>query len=55
MITNGLCSLVALAIDSDDVEVGSILILRDGKIYGGDFLVFSPEPTTVSVASGRVK
>lgn len=40
MITNGLYSLVALAIDGDDVEVGGILILRDGKIRGGDFFVF---------------
>ena len=40
MITNGLYSLAALAIDGVDVEVGGILILRDGKIYGGDSFVF---------------
>ena len=40
MIRNGLYSLIAVAIDSVDVEVGGILILRDGQIHGGDSFVF---------------
>jgi hypothetical protein len=41
MIENGLYSLIALAIDgSADVEVGGVLILRDGQVYGGDSFVF---------------
>jgi hypothetical protein len=40
MIRNGIYSLIALAIDGVDVEVGGVLILLDGKIYGGDSYVF---------------
>ena len=40
MIKNGLYSLAAVAIDGVDVEVGGILILRDGKSHGGDSYVF---------------
>ena len=40
MITNGLYSLMALAIDGADVDVGGVLILHDGKICGGDSFVF---------------
>jgi hypothetical protein len=40
MLKNGLYSLMALAIDGADVEVGGVLILRDGKVYGGDSFVF---------------
>ncbi len=40
MLKNGLYSLIALAIDGLDVEVGGVLILRDGKVYGGDSFVF---------------
>ena len=36
MISNGIYSLIALAIDGVDVEVGGVLILLDGKMYGGD-------------------
>jgi hypothetical protein len=40
MLKNGLYSLIALAIDGADIEVGGVLILRDGKVYGGDSFVF---------------
>jgi hypothetical protein len=40
MISNGLYSLIAVAIDGVDVEVGGVLILRDGQIHGGDSFVF---------------
>ena len=40
MIKNGLYSLIAVAIDGVDVEVGGVLILRDGQIHGGDSFVF---------------
>jgi hypothetical protein len=40
MIKNGLYSLTAVAIDGVDVEVGGVLILRDGKLHGGDSYVF---------------
>ena len=40
MIRNGLYSLIAVAIDGVDVEVGGVLILRDGQIHGGDSFVF---------------
>src|ERR1043165_7460256 len=40
MIRNGLDSLIAVAIDGMDVEVGGVLILRDGHIHGGDSFVF---------------
>ena len=39
MIRNGIYSLIALAIDGVDVEVGGVLILLDGKMYGGDSYV----------------
>jgi hypothetical protein len=40
MLKNGLYSLIALAIDGADIEVGGVLILRDGKVFGGDSFVF---------------
>ena len=40
MIKNGLYLLTAVAIDGVDVEVGGVLILHDGKLYGGDSYVF---------------
>jgi O-acetylhomoserine/O-acetylserine sulfhydrylase-like pyridoxal-dependent enzyme len=40
VITNGIYALTALAIDGADVDVGGVLILHDGKIYGGDSYVF---------------
>ena len=40
MIRNGLYSLIAVGIDGVDVEVGGVLILRDGQIHGGDSFVF---------------
>jgi hypothetical protein len=40
MIKNGLYSLIAVAIDGVDVEVGGVLMLRDGKLQGGDSYVF---------------
>ena len=40
MIKNGLYSLAAVAIDGVDVEVGGSLIVRDGKLHGGDSYVF---------------
>lgn len=40
MLRNGIYSLIALALDGLDVEVGGVLILHDGKIYGGDSFVF---------------
>ena len=40
MIRNGLYSLAAVSIDGMDVEVGGVLILRDGQIRGGDSFVF---------------
>ena len=36
MIRNGLFSLAAVSIDGVDVEVGGVLILRDGSILGGE-------------------
>ena len=40
MIRNGLYSLAAVSIDGMDVEVGGVLILRDGQISGGNSFVF---------------
>ena len=40
MIKNGLYLLTAVAIDGVDVEVGGVLILRDGKLHGGDSYVY---------------
>ena len=40
MIKNGLYSLAAVAIDGVDVEVGGSLIVRDGKLHGGNSYVF---------------
>lgn len=40
MIRNGLYSLAAVSIDGVDVEVGGVLILRNGTILGGDSNVF---------------
>ena len=40
MMKNGLYSLAAVAIDGVDVEVGGVLILRDGKVLGGDSYVY---------------
>ena len=36
MIRNGLYSLIAVAIDGLDIEVGGVLILRDGQIHGSN-------------------
>jgi len=36
-------------------EVGGVLILHDGKLHGGDSYVYYAGPTTVPMASGRVK
>jgi len=55
MIKNGLYSLAAVAIDGVDVEVGGILIVRDGKLHGGDSYVFYTGTYNVPMASGRVK
>jgi T3SS negative regulator,GrlR len=40
VIKNGIYSLTALAIDGAGVDAGGVLILHDGKIYGGDSYVF---------------
>jgi hypothetical protein len=40
VIRNGMYSLAAVALDGADVEVGGVLILRDGKIFGGDSYVY---------------
>ena len=40
MIKNGLYSLSATAHDGMAEEVGGVLILRDGKLHGGDAFVF---------------
>ena len=40
MIKNGLYSLTAVAIDEVDVEVGGVLMVRDGKLFGGDSYVY---------------
>jgi hypothetical protein len=40
MIKNGLYSLGAVALDGSSAEVGGILILRDGKCFGGDSYVY---------------
>jgi T3SS negative regulator,GrlR len=40
MIKNGIYSLTALAIDGAGVDAGGVLILHDGKIYGGDSFVY---------------
>ena len=40
MIRNGLYLLTAVAVDGEDVEVGGVLILHDGKLYGGNSYVF---------------
>jgi hypothetical protein len=40
MIRNGLYSLAAVALDGADVEVGGVLILREGKFLGGDSYVY---------------
>jgi hypothetical protein len=40
MIKNGLYTLTATALDGVDGEVGGVLILHDGKWYGGDSYVF---------------
>jgi len=40
MIKNGLYTLTATALDGVDGEVGGVLILHDGKLYGGDSYVF---------------
>jgi hypothetical protein len=40
MIKNGLYSLTAVAIDGADVEVGGVLMVRDGKLFGGDSYVY---------------
>jgi hypothetical protein len=40
MIKNGLYSMPAVPLDGADVEVGGVLVLRDGKVFGGDSFVF---------------
>ncbi len=40
MIKNGLYSLAAVAVDGVDVEVGGVLMLHGGKLYGGDGYVY---------------
>jgi hypothetical protein len=40
MNRNGLYSLIAVAIDGVDVEVGGVLIFCDGQIHGGGSFVF---------------
>jgi T3SS negative regulator,GrlR len=40
MMKNGLYSLAAVAVDGEDVEVGGVLILHDGKLHGGDAYVY---------------
>ena len=40
MIKNGLYALTAVSRDVVDGEVGGILILRDGKLQGGDSYVY---------------
>ena len=40
MIKNGIYSFTALATDGAGVDAGGVLILHDGKIYGGDSFVF---------------
>ena len=40
MIRNGIYSLAAVSIDGVDVEAGGVLILRDGRILGGDSYVY---------------
>jgi hypothetical protein len=40
MIKNGLYALHALPRDGGTDEVGGVLILRDGQIYGGDAYVY---------------
>jgi hypothetical protein len=55
MIRNGLYSLIAVGIDGVDVEVGGVLILRDGQIHGGTPSSFTRAPTTVPMASGKAK
>jgi hypothetical protein len=34
------CSLTAAAIDGADVQVGGVLMVRDGKLFGGDSYVY---------------
>jgi hypothetical protein len=40
VIKNGLYSLTAVALDGVGVEVGGVLMLRDGKLQGGDSYVY---------------
>jgi hypothetical protein len=40
VIRNGLYSLAATSRDVEVGEVGGVLILRDGKLYGGDAYVY---------------
>jgi hypothetical protein len=40
VIKNGIYALTALATDGAGVDAGGVLILHDGKIYGGDSYVF---------------
>jgi hypothetical protein len=55
MIKNGLYSLTAVAIDGVDVEVGGVLILRDGKLQGGDSYVFYTGTYACSDGKWKVK
>jgi hypothetical protein len=51
MIKNGLYSLAAVAV----VEVGGVLILHDGSCMAANPTAITPGPTTVPMASGKVK
>jgi hypothetical protein len=55
MIRNGLYLLTAVAIYGVDVEVGVFLILRDGKIHGGDSTYITRGRMTAQMANGRAK
>jgi hypothetical protein len=55
MIKNGLYSLAAVALDGVDVEVGGVLILHDASCMEATPTSITPGPTTVPMASGKVK
>jgi hypothetical protein len=40
MIKNGIYVLTALATDGAGLDAGGVLILRDGKLHGGDSYVY---------------
>ena len=55
MIRNGIYSLIALAIDGVDVEVGGVLILLDGKCTAVTPMSITREATSAPLKSGTVK